>query len=69
MSDSDDDLILSEHAQRALAQFLAEQELSRTEFEKTIVFIVIFLENSKIFVIFTKSTNKFGEFLNFLGFS
>ena len=35
-----------------------------SEFEKkTIVFIVIFLENSKNFVIFTESTNKFGEFL------
>ena len=31
------------------------------EFEKTIVFIVIFLENSKIFVIFTKSSNKFSD--------
>ena len=39
------------------------------EFEKTIVFIVIFLENSKNFVIFTNSSNKFGEFLSFLGFS
>ena len=39
------------------------------EFEKTIVFIVIFLKNSKHFVIFTKSSNKFGEFSNFLGFS
>ena len=37
--------------------------------KKTIVFIVIFLENSKNFVIFTKSSNKFGEFLRFLGFS
>ena len=36
--------------------------------KKTIVFIVTFLENSKKFVIFTKSTNEFGEFLNFLGF-
>ena len=41
----------------------------RSEFEKIIVFIVIFLENSKNFVIFTKSSNKFDEFLNFLGFS
>ena len=34
---------------------------SESEFEKTIVFIVIFLENSKIFVIFTKSSNKFSD--------
>ena len=40
-----------------------------TEFEKNIVFIVILLENSKNFVIFTKNANKFGEFQSFLGFS
>ena len=44
-------------------------EPCKAEFEKTIGFIVIFLENFKNFVIFTKSSNKFGEFLNFLGFS
>ena len=38
-------------------------------FEKTIVFIVIFfLENSKNFLIVTKSSNKFSDFLSFLGF-
>ena len=31
--------------------------------------VVIFLENSKNFVIFTKSSTNFGEFLIFLGFS
>ena len=41
---------------------------TKPESEKTIVFIVIFLENSKNFVIFTKSSNRFGEFLNFLAF-
>ena len=38
------------------------------ELEKSLVFTVIFLENSKNLVIFTKSSNKFGEFLRFLGF-
>ena len=38
----------------------------KPEFEKTTVFIVIFLENCKNFEIFTKSSNEFGEFLNFL---
>ena len=41
-------------------------ELPNAEFEKTL--IVIFLENFKNFVIFTKQNNKFGEFLSFLRF-
>ena len=36
MSDSDDDLVLSEHAQRALAQFLAEQQAA-AEVENSIL--------------------------------
>ena len=40
----------------------------KPELEKTIVFIVLFLENCKNFVICTKSSNKFGEFLSFLWF-
>ena len=53
-------------------EWLKKQEpiiTSQFRVRKTIVFIVIFLENSKNFVIFTKSSNKFGEFLKFLGFS
>ena len=42
---------------------------SGTEFEKTIVFIVVFLENSENFLNFDKSSKKFGEFLNCLAFS
>ena len=39
-----------------------------SEFDKTIVFHSYFLENSRNVLIFTKSSNKFGEFLNFLAF-
>ena len=44
-------------------------KLFQSEFEKTIVFIVVFLENSENFLNFAKSSKLFGEFLNFLGFS
>ena len=40
---------------------------SETEFEKTIVFHIYFLENSENFLNFAKSSKKFGKFLNFLG--
>ena len=42
---------------------------TRQSSNKIIVFRVIFLDNSKNFVMFTKSSNKFGKFLNIRGFS
>ena len=41
----------------------------KPEFEKTIVFMVVFLENSENFLDFAKSSKKFGKFSNFLEFS
>ena len=42
---------------------------SVSELKKTIVFHSCFLENSENFLNFAKISKKFGEFLNFLGFS
>ena len=45
------------------------KRLFKTKFEKTMVFNTYFLENSKNVLILTKSSIKFGEYLNFRGFS
>ena len=58
--------IANAHYATAMGNYIL---MPQPEFEKTLVFIVMFLENSKNLVIFTKSSNKFVEFLNFIGFS
>ena len=52
----------------ATSAFRFGHTLISSEFEKVILCYSYFLENSKNFVIFTKISNKFGEFLSFLGF-
>ena len=62
---------IQEHPTAATGRvYLTGFRRSPSQSSKKLQFLqLFFLENSKNFVIFTKSTNKFGTFLSFLGFS
>ena len=63
------DLVKSIQKELDRCDVLRDRLKHTPELEKTLVFSSYFLENCKKMLIFTKISNKLGEFLNFLGFS